>query len=116
MPDTDSVPTAANSMPRANDTWASYGLGAVAEHEDFLVGSSKGLQRLKEHIEIAIEHGESTIIEGGIEFNGVRRLDIEREYPEDSWSSSLAAWGCLLIAAAILVLACVGLYYLIFAE
>lgn len=112
MPETESSSADTSSKPTATDTWASYGLGANAEFEDFLVGSTKGLQRLKEHIEIAIEHGESTITEGGIEFNGVRRLDIEHQYPVDPWWSKLLGMGCLVLVASILILAYFGLKFL----
>jgi hypothetical protein len=112
MAEADSRAADTNSKPTATDTWASYGLVANAEFEDFLVGSSKGLQRLKEHIEIAIEKGESSITEGGIEFNGVRRIDVEHKYPVDPWWTKLIGMGCLTIIASILILAYFGLKFL----
>ncbi len=90
--------------------WASYGHGTNGEYEDFLVGSRAGLLRLKEHIEIAVESGESlTAADVGLQFNGVRRLDIEKDPPSERWESSLFGWGCFGIVITILVLAGIGL-------
>ena len=105
----ESISASEAAQSDARTTWASYGHGTDAESEDFIVGSRTGLLRLKEHIERAIDQGESLIPEMGIEFNGVRRLDIDGDISEKSRSSSLAGWGCLLIAVSILFLAFVGL-------
>ncbi|MDB6074471.1 MAG: hypothetical protein JWO89_2111 [Verrucomicrobiaceae bacterium] len=95
-----------------NVVWASYGDISDGEAEDFIVGSREGLQRLKEHIEIAIEQGESLTGEDeGIEFPGIRRLDRAKDSAPES-SSTLPAWGCgcgIAIALSILVLAFLGL-------
>lgn len=95
--------------------WASYGHATGAETEDFLVGSRAGLLRLKEHIEIAIESGESLMADDmGLDFRGVRRLDIEKDDPpSDGWGSSLLGWGCLVLLIATLVLAVIGLMSLL---
>ena len=103
-----SDPPGMKTDPRT--VWASYGHGSDGETEDFLVGSRAGLLRLKEHIEIAIESGESLIADDmGLQFNGVRRLDIEKDPPPESWKSSLLGWGCLALLVATLALAVIGL-------
>ena len=90
--------------------WASYGDGAEGETEDFLIGSRAGLLRLKEHIAIAIESGESLMSDGmGLEFNGVRCVDREKDPRPEPWESSLLALGCFALVIATLVLAAIGL-------
>ncbi len=114
MPATASSLQSPVSMSDPKVVWASYGHGADGEIEDFIVGSREGLLRLKEHIEIAIESGESLMTDDmGLQFNGVRRLDIVKEPPCEGWESSLLGWGCLAIILATLTLAVIGVISLL---
>ena len=103
-----STPPGIKTDPRI--VWASYGHGTDGEMEDFLVGSRAGLLRLKEHIEIAIDSGESLMADDvGLQFNGIRRLDLEKDPPQEGLGSALLGWGCLALAIAVLILAVIGL-------
>lgn len=77
------------------------------EHEDFLVGNRKGLEKLQSAISEALEKGESSIDAG--EFVGVRRIDtdfFENQQNNVSTTSSIVGW---LVVIAIVAVFLVGI-------
>ena len=106
----ESAPGPQAASPDPNDIWACYEEGEDGAHDMFITGSRGGLLRLKEHIEKAIESGESLMHEeSGIDFAGVRRVDQREVLPAtSSWRERALPLGCFGILIAILVFALLG--------
>jgi hypothetical protein len=91
--------------------WASY--GATDADEDFIVGSPEGLRILRDHIDRAIEHGESRIDDPRITINGFRCKPSAEEVPTEPPASALAGFGCLALVIGFIALAIYGLLALL---
>jgi len=94
-----------NTSPESPPAWATYG---SAEDEDFIIGSAAGLRALRDHIDKAIQTGESRIDDPKIEFNGIKCKQSLSAVPAESRWSSLAGYGCLAVIVVIIGLAIFG--------
>jgi hypothetical protein len=100
-----------NTAPESPPAWANY--GTTEAEEDFIVGSPAGLRALRDHIERAIQTGESRIDDPKIEFNGIKCKQSPLEMPVESRWSSLAGYGCF-VAVAVVAFAIYGFISLSF--
>jgi hypothetical protein len=95
----------------AEEVWACYSEDESGTSDYFILGSRAGLQRLKEHIEIAIGKGESLIQdEPGMDFSGIRRQEkLKQDDAKLGWGEKAVMVGCLGFIITALVLAVIGL-------
>jgi hypothetical protein len=99
-----------NAVPvSVEEVWARFCEGENGAMDYFIIGSRAGLVRLKEHIESAIEKGESVIVdEPGIAFAGIRVEEDAGPEGEMGWKEKAVSAGCLGLLIAILLLAVWG--------
>ena len=96
------------AAPERCPVWARYSLGG--DHEDFIVGSPDGLRVLRDHIDEAIQSGESMIQNTEIGIIGIQC----RESPSDiplglkPWQTMLAHYGYFALVLAVSALAVYG--------
>jgi hypothetical protein len=100
------TPSQQDNSPKPQPAWAAY--GDTAEEEDFIIGSPEGLKALRDHIDKAIQSGESLIEEPEIQFNGVRCKASSSASVLDSRGTTLANYGCFALAVLIIALAIYG--------
>jgi hypothetical protein len=83
--------------------------GTIAEDEDFIVGSPSGLRALRDHIDQAIQNGETRINDARIQFNGIKcKEEMLADASSSSWKSSLMGYGLVAVVFVILALAIYG--------
>ncbi|HEX8371730.1 MAG TPA: hypothetical protein VF585_03045 [Chthoniobacterales bacterium] len=78
--------------------WVAHGSEAGELHEDFLIGSRAGLEALRSAIEEALRSGEGPISHPGIEYIGVRLIEVDPRLsiPKRPIKEALFAGGCIL--------------------
>ena len=95
----------AESAPNSQPIWVSGGIGP--DDVDYIVGSSAGLRILREHIDLAIRDGKSSINHPRIEFRGIKCSDME-SYSFVQRLAFLNGFGVIAFISCIVLLAIIG--------
>jgi hypothetical protein len=91
--------------------WAQ--MGDYGVDDSMLVGNREGLIVVRDAIILAIEKGECSIPDEGVEISGVRRVDDPLEAQEESVGSKWAGVGCLALIAVCFMIFIFGLVELL---
>jgi hypothetical protein len=93
--------------------WVAHG-SCAATHEDFLIGNRAGLDLLKRKIDDAIATGECKVDEGGVEFVGIRVVELdpraETSARTGGFKNAMRLLGCGLLGFALILVLLAGLF------